>query len=213
MIDIGGQNTGGRRKLFFGYCRPPSGFTLLELLAAMSLTAIAALTVLSLFSKGIDIWEDVAFRGSSEYEAALFLEEIEKELKNCVNFPEIQFLGEAETIGFPAVINKNSGSSQEAIGRVKYSYDKDKMAIYKIKAVYPDCTQEGLSSPYKILGLVESASFEYAALNAEGALSWTGLWQDKQIIPKAVRVRIKLATNKGSDKAHNFERVVYIPIG
>jgi prepilin-type N-terminal cleavage/methylation domain-containing protein len=210
MRDEGRKTTGNPSSVL---CRPSSGFTLLELLAAMSITAITAVTALSLFSKGVDIWENVTFRGSSEHEAALFLEEFEKDLKNCVNFSEIQFLGDTETVDFPAIINKNSGSSSEAIGRIKYSFDKDKMAVYKRKAVYPNCAQENLFMPYKILGSVESLSFEYAALNAHGALNWTGLWQDKQIKPKGVRVRIKIAANEGSEKTHNFERVVYIPIG
>lgn len=196
-----------------GIRRPSSGFTLLELLAAMSIIAITAVTALSLFSKGIDIWEDVTFRGSLEYEAALFLEGIEKELKNCISFSEIQFLGDTETIDFPAIIIKNSGSSQEAIGRIKYSFDKDKMAVYKYKDAYPNCSQENLFNPYKILDLVESLSFEYAVLDGEGKFNWASLWQDKQAIPKAVRIRIKLVTNEKSNKTCNFERVVYIPVG
>jgi len=191
----------------------PAGFTLLELLAAMSITAITVVTALSLFSKGIDIWENVIFRGSSEHEAALFLEEIEKDLKNCVNFSEIQFLGDAETIDFPVIIAKKSDTTIGAVGRVRYSFDKDSMAIYKRKAVYPDCGQENLFKPYKILGSVESLNFEYAVSDAQGALNWTGSWQDKQIKPKGVRVKIKIAANEGSEKASDFERVVYIPIG
>ena len=87
------------------------------------------------------------------------------------------------------------------------------MALYKCKAVYPDCVQENLFKPYKILGSVESLSFEYAVSNAQGALNWTGLWQDKLIKPKAVRMKIKIAANEGSEKTSDFERVVYIPIG
>lgn len=191
----------------------PVGFTLIELLAAMSITAITVVTALSLFSKGIDIGVNVAFLGSSEHEAALFLEEIEKDLKNCVNFSGIQFVGDAETIDFPAIIIKNSNSSIAAIGRVRYSFNKDKMALYKFEAVYPDCVQENLFKPYEILGSVESLSFEYAVSNAQGALDWTGLWQDTQNKPKGVRVKIKIAANEGSEKTSGFERVVYIPIG
>jgi len=214
-VELKSRSEGYRRqkKIFSALCYSSSGFTLLELLAAMSITAIIAVTVLSLFSKGIDIWEDVTFRGSSEYNAALFLEEFEKDLKNCINFSEIQFLGESITIDFPAIISKNSGSSQEAVGRIRYSFDKDGMAVYKHKAAYPDCIQENLFGSHKILGSVESLSFEYAVLNAEGTLDWAGFWQDKHIIPEAVRVRIKFATNKDSGKSHNFERVVYIPVG
>ncbi|MEA3305640.1 MAG: hypothetical protein U9R52_02380, partial [Candidatus Omnitrophota bacterium] len=129
--------------------------------------------------------------GPLEYNTVLFLEEIEKELKNQINFSEIQFSAESGTISFPALVRNR-------VGCIKYSFDKDKMAIYKYRAPYPECNREERLTPYRILDSVKSLSFEYSVSGREG-------------LPGAVRIKIEVAADEKSNESYKFEKVVYIP--
>ena len=190
------------------------GFTLLELLVAIFIISIVGTVALTLFSKGINIWEDVRFRTSREYETILFLEGLDKELRNYVNFSEIGFSGKGESICFPALINvqrEDSDYIQNVIGCINYRFDRDKMAIYKSKVSYPESIQESSSAFYRILERVKSLNFEYGVLDKQGEFKWSSLWKKKGK-PKAVRIRIEVGVDEDFRNTCKFERTFYIPI-
>lgn len=190
------------------------GFTLLELLVAISLLGMAAIIVLSLFSKGIDVWEEAKFKSPLEYNAVLFLEEMEKEIKNCADFSEIGFLGESADFAFPSYIKKYDQElavTQEKIGCVKYRFDEEKKSVYKYRAVYPDCLVESLFISIKMLDSVETFRLEYGSLNEENKISWAGTWQKEQGKPKAVKIILRINLGEKTGKTYDFEKVVYCP--
>lgn len=190
------------------------GFTLLELLVAAFLLGIAAITALSLFSKGIDVWEEAKFRSPLEYNAVLFLEEMEKGIKNSADFSEIGFSGEAAVFTFPSYIKKYDQElalTQEKIGCVKYRFDGEKKSVYKYRAVYPDCLVESLFIPIKMLDFVETFSLEYASLNEENKISWAGAWQKEQGKPMAIKIILRINLGDKAGKTYDFEKVVYVP--
>ncbi|MFH1856003.1 MAG: prepilin-type N-terminal cleavage/methylation domain-containing protein [Candidatus Omnitrophota bacterium] len=193
------------------------GFTLLELLIAMSIAAVAAVTALTLFSKGIDIWQTARFKSPAKYNAVLFLEDVDKELKNSINFSEIEFEGETRQINFPAIVKQYKDEYTqvlEIVGWVKYSFDKDKKSIYKSKSAYPQCLDENLFTAVKVLDSVESISFEYAFLNAENKLEWTSACEGASAggNPKAVRIKVKVIIEESTNENENFEKTIFIPI-
>ena len=191
------------------------GFTLLELLAAIFMISIVGTVALTLFSKGIGIWEDVRFRSSTEYETILFLEGLEKEARNYVNFSEIGFSGKSETIRFPAFINvqrENSDHIQNVLGCINYRFDRDKMAVYKSKISYPESTQESSSAFYRVLKRVKSLNFEYGVLDKQEEFKWSSLWKKEGGIPEAVRIRIEVGIDEEFRNTCEFERTFYIPI-
>ena len=77
-----------------------SGFTLIEVMIASVLTALAALATYHSYNQGILIWKK-GQENSNQDKAILTMDRINRDLKNIFSFSPIDFSGEETKISFP----------------------------------------------------------------------------------------------------------------
>ena len=193
------------------------GFTLIELLVATSIMGIIGLTILTTFGSGFHVYERVQTFGGAQADVLLALEEIEKNLRNVFPMSTIAFVGDAQSITFPAVIEKLETIGDEekvllSIGKISYSFDSETKEFIRSEQDYSQAVagSEGNAAQRNILGLIEDIKFSYYSHNKEEeAFSWKDSWSAEEENTLA-GVKIELAYQRNS---RNIEltRTVFIP--
>ena len=80
------------------------GLTFIELLLATVMLSVLSLALYGMLSNGIAIWQKVN-QETPQIDINLFAKKLEIELRNCVYFKKIPFLGQENTLSFPALVN------------------------------------------------------------------------------------------------------------
>ena len=81
------------------------GFTLVELLVALSLMAVVGGVIVATFSGGAGVWERVQCQGTQEQNLLISFEEIKKSFHNMKPFKPIPFVGKLESFSFPTLLS------------------------------------------------------------------------------------------------------------
>lgn len=209
-----------------------SGFTLIELMIASVLTALAALASYHAYNQGILIWKK-GQENSNQDRALMAIERINRDLKNTFSFTPVGFSGEEAKITFPRVVyrcdwlavNEDVGiepvsATAEAvvplplITKITYEYNQDEKKLLRLEEVhaYPDLEElkvnpDGMKkeSSRVILEDVEILKFSYA-ITKTPELSFS----DNAInsgIPYAIKIELKLKSMKES-----LTRTIIVPI-
>ena len=89
-----------------------NNFTLLELLIALSLFATIMVSLYSALSVGIVAWKR-GDRGSTVHQKArIILDTMSSDIRNCVYFSYIQFVGKANEVYFPVSMVVSEGNKE-----------------------------------------------------------------------------------------------------
>jgi len=209
-----------------------SGFTLIELMIASVLTALAALAVYHAYNQGILIWKK-GQENSNQDRALMAVERINRDLKNTFSFTPVGFSGEETKITSPHLTyrynwlgaNEESGvepvsSTAEStillplITKITYEYNQSEGKLSRLEDVYayPDLEElkvnpDGMKkeSSRVILEDVEILKFSYA-ITKTPELSFS----DNAInsgIPYAIKIELKLKSMKES-----LTRTIIVPV-
>jgi len=206
---IRNQKTEVRRQknLFSVLCRLSSGFTLVEVLVAISIFAIVAGAIIAVFTKGVEVWGNTRIRTNFREETLLFLEGLEKELKNNINLRDSEFKTEKQSLCFTTL--------KEAIYNVRYEFDENNKTLIRYRSRYPEPASS--AKPVLILKNVKALNFssEYAEIKKDG---------EKEIIMLPEIIKINLTVSPVSYKGtygvsgenpqdeYEFERVISMPV-
>lgn len=160
------------------------GFTLLEMLVALTLAAIALPLLCQLFYQGARHSKKIRERLEERRAGHRVLTRIEKDLKNAVSFSRTPFVG---------VPGKLSFASLDAEIR-KVTYEKrDGRILRKEESLAVDTAQD-LLSPAAVASMAEGVNaweVEYAYGAPGGETVFLPHWSERRLgIPKAVRMRI-----------------------
>lgn len=163
------------------------GFTLIEVLVAISIFAIIAGAIVSVFIKGIEVWENSQIRATYREEALLFLEGLEKELKNKIPIHDSGFKIEAQDLYFTAL--------KEAIYNIRYKYDRESKTVYRYTARYPKSVS--IQKPVVVLKNIKTLSFTA---------------EDEGInFPAAIKVHLTISDGNMQNE-YSFLRAIYMPV-
>lgn len=198
-----------------------SGFTLIELMIASVLTALAALAAYHAYNQGILIWKK-GQESSNQDKAMLAMERINRDLKNTFSFNPIVFSGEENKISFPCLTLKydwtqsgeNSGTEGAAadtetsipmplITKITYEYNQSEEKLSRLAEIYAYPNLEELKvnqdntkkeSPRVILEGIEIMKFSYAITKTpELSFSTNAI---NSGLPYAIKIELKLKSMK-----------------
>ena len=210
-----------------------NNFTLLELLIALSLFATIVVSLYSALSVGIVAWKR-GDRGSTLHQKArIILDTMSTDIRNCVYFSYIQFVGTAHDVYFPLSIVVSEGNKKAKgvfdtnLFKVTYlldrkSYRSKYKSLMRKEEQFLEVTTKKSVKAKELASDISSLSFEYAyKLDeefeeiSETPIEWRDEYKVKNKIPMGVTVTLVLVEGAGTkfEEAHTFKRTVFIPQG
>lgn len=184
-------------------------FTLIELLITTAILAVISLAIYAMVSNGVKIWQKVNNQRIIEEDLDIFFEKFAHDLRNCVIFSGVKFVGTPDHLEFATIVN-SPALQRSTVGQIQYVYDDKIQQLERIQRDYVQISSEeqGLSQPV-LVGLKSFKFFYYIQNKNSKEPSWL---QESpvDVIPLAVRIELQL-TN--SDETSTFTRTVSIPVG
>ncbi len=98
------------------------------------------MTVFSSVSMGLNVHKRIALSSGVYKDAVIVLEKLEKELANCIEFAGIDFEGNSENLEFCSIFSVVTADGDQflpTIGRLSYTFDKEKKSILREKYSFP----------------------------------------------------------------------------
>lgn len=190
------------------------GFTLLELLIAVTVFAIIAVSIYSSLGAGIRVWKRSSEAMSENQVLRLFFEMVSSDLKNAVRYYAVpgsdqkNFEAEPGKISFMALVAAASKESKAhaELARVVYYLDREKMAVCRKLATIRVGFDPEKAKAVELVTDVEEKDFSfeycYPADESRTSFDWKDGWEDDKNIPGGVRIKLR-----------DFVKYVYIPAG
>jgi len=195
----------------FALKRFSRAFTLVEILLVVSLFAMTSIAIFQTFSSGVRIW-DYASKFFPEEDVMLSLEQMTHDLHNSFYYSLFEFKGELATAEFTTIVttpsDPRSGSVSpylQQIGRVQYSFDKNKKQILRKQADYGQATDKKWQEPKVFANGVTQLKFTYLFRSKNRLVERP---VTKGVMPAMVRVEIDYQAEK--DIRHMM-RVIDLP--
>jgi prepilin-type N-terminal cleavage/methylation domain-containing protein len=186
----------------------PNGFTLLELLIAGALIAVAATVIASAFAAGFRVWQRASEKGDGD--AVMTLELMQKDLANTAPFRLVSFQGSQSRIEIPALIQAPAGEGrQEQLGAIRYEFNAASRTLDRVIRWFPlpGADQEKRET---LMDSVESVRFAYGDGGAGngGGVAWGSDWLGRTNTPAAVKVELEF---KQGDERIERARTIILP--
>lgn len=205
------------------------GFTFIELIIAITIFSIIAVSIYSVFRAGVRLWSRTNPIIQANQSTRYFFNTISTDLKNSVSYNAISqgpktfgsseegsanFEGEEQKISFMTLVDVSAGSAlpHTELARVIYSFDKSKKTVKRAVATKAEGLSEPLAKVADILNDIDDKDFgfEYcykvAFSPTEYDYEWKDTWsdedRDKGKIPRGVKV-----------KAGVYDKTIFIPTG
>lgn len=199
------------------------GFTFIEMIVAVTIFTIIAVSIYSTFHAGIKIWLKTNPMIEVNQSTRLFFNIISSDLKGAIKYTtredEPNFEGEKQRIAFMTLVDVSGEETplHKEPARVIYDFkiiEEGKAAkpvIRRSVAAGKEGFDEDKAVPAEIMSGVseEDFGFEYcyivgSADNKEYTYQWKDKWEDedKVNIPRGIKV-----------KAGKFEKTVFVPTG
>jgi len=210
-------------------------FTLVELMVAVSIFAVIALCLYSVFAGGVRIWTKQEEGFKSSHSVRLVMDMIAKELRNSINYsqPEtsqpgaesrqdLKFYGDEQKVSFITFIGGR-------LAKVEYLFENSTVqgGVLKKKIAFQanDFKEEGQDAMNEtaLLSGIKNFSLEYAHKKEEGSSSieWKGSWGEdgseiSAKVPIGVRINLVFRAVDRKGKVifeENFRKTIFIPTG
>ncbi len=218
-MDISGKEEMTRQK----------AFTFIELIIAVTIFAIIAVSIYSTFSAGIRVWLKTSPMIEENQRSRVFFNAVSADLKRAVAYydnsetltkpgfaqkyeGEINFEGAPDKISFMAIVSASDPGlgTYEEPARITYIYDKTQKVVKRLIATKAEGLDEANAEAFEMLGGIEKKDFgfEYCyknmISNTDYEYVWKDAWEEKNVrnIPRGVRVR-----------AGELKKTIFIPTG
>lgn len=199
-----------------------SAFTLVELLIAVSLSALMGFTIVGTFAGGVKLYQRIANLDFNQMTTVLVMDKLENDLKNTFYFSPIPFQIGSNRISFPGFVqiaqeDKNRNIVyREVIGKISYFLDSQSATLKRETIPYM-CFNLSEDKKQKIQeNLITVSSFNIVTSAKEETnqlfKSYSQLalpQEDAYLIPKIIKVQIVTGPE---DKKYTLERKIVIPI-
>jgi prepilin-type N-terminal cleavage/methylation domain-containing protein len=183
------------------------GFTLVELLIALSIFSIVAVGISSVFRSGLRTWRAGNQWSEENQGARNFFRIISKELQNSMNgSPEISFEGSAHEVSFLTLVDAYDPvvGSIRSLARVVYRHDAKKKTVKRIIAGLEAGFDIRKAKEVVVAENVSALDFTYAfaPIYENESIRWKSAWKDSKEIPRGIRIRMD-----------GFRTSVFLPMG
>lgn len=205
------------------------GFTFIELIIAVTIFSIIAVSIYSVFRAGVRLWAGTNPLIQANQSTRYFFNTISKDLKNSVSYnavsqglktfgsseeESVNFEGEEQKISFMTLVevSGSGGLTHAELARVIYSFDRSKKTVRRAVATKAEGLGEDNAKVAEILSDIDNKDFGFEYCYRLGAsptdydYEWKDAWEgedrDKGKIPRGVRV-----------KAGAYSKTIFIPTG
>lgn len=204
------------------------GFTLMELLIALSIFAVIAVCLYSVFSGGLRVYrkQEKVFKYS--HNVNLALDKMAGELRNAINYSmpaqpagqleearKLKFTGDDKNLSFMTAKGSN-------IIKVDYFYvsTRDRRGVLKKRISYQkEAFNEEKHPEMVMIEGLDNLSFEYAyrGADSEAPPEWQTQWgkearEEKSKIPAGVRITLEFKDPE-EKRPEILRKTVFIPTG
>ena len=201
------------------------GLTLIELLMALTIFAIVAVAIYSVFSTGIISWRKGEIATALFREIRFGLDRISQEVRNQSSYNGLKLVGQADELYLISIIPfpEEGKSEYHRLARVRYFLEdegENNLSLFREREWTPSMEGalegEGTAEIDKmeLIHHIKSLDFQYGRKEMEGdeaTLNWQATWEDKEKGPAAVK--INLAVKIDGEEARNVTKVIYLPQG
>jgi prepilin-type N-terminal cleavage/methylation domain-containing protein len=199
----------------------PNGFTLIEILIAITIFSVVALSLYSTFFSAIAVWRRSEALNRVYQEARWSLEVIANELHNAIvldytdRYPDFTaFEGSSDKISFLSL-------SDSGIKQISYLLENEnsEYSLKRQETAFTDALQnyskEQLIETFTNLACEGGLKFSYAysAVDSEDDVVWQDNWQDDQNLPKGIKIELALRNPSSPDAKITFNKTIFIPCG
>jgi general secretion pathway protein J len=205
------------------------GFTLLEILIAISILSIITAIIASSLQVGILSWERGEAATERYQQIRILTDEIVQQLKSIYPYkfqkagitkPKLIFYGEEHSLGFITTLVKGSkGERGGGLMFVYYDLDNEKGLIKREKIVFTgDISIKDLGDSIELDPEISELKFEYYEKNRKDPQSgrWVNSWdgKSKNQLPKAIRITLGFSRKeKTSTSNKSLEEITFtVPI-
>jgi prepilin-type N-terminal cleavage/methylation domain-containing protein len=189
-----------------------SGMTLLELLIAISLVAVAALVVAQAFAAGLKVWARASQLGGPYAESVMAMEGLQQDIRNTVPSRLATIRGGASWVEIPSLIIQTAegGGRTEEPGLVRYEFDVTGKKLDRVTSAF-EIVAPGTTRRETVAVGIVAVTLSYAEWNgmAGAAWVWGRTWEGRTNNPAAVKV--VWSGQQGAD-AFEFERTILLPV-
>jgi prepilin-type N-terminal cleavage/methylation domain-containing protein len=184
-----------------------AGMTLLELLIATALVAVAMLVVAQAFAAGIRVWSRASQLAGNYADSVIALEALQQDVRNTISCRQAVFRGGEIWMEIPSLIVDAGRDDQ--LGVIRYDFDG---AGQKLDRAQKPCDvlEPGVMRRETMAGGINEISFLYAERGeASGtALVWGRAWEGRTNNPAAVKV---IWQGHQGGEVFEFERTISLP--
>lgn len=185
------------------------GFTLLELLVAITLFSIIAVAIYSSLAAGIRVHRKGSNIGGEYNDLRLAFYIIAQDLRTAIHINDVYLVEESQLVYFYSIQPRQDGTSE--LFKITYTWEREKdyFALLRLKETYIDSLQGTHAKGDELLDGISQLSFDYGyvkkARKGEEDFLWKEGWKEESM-PKLVRFRIE-------KKDEKFNEVIYCPGG
>lgn len=178
------------------------GFTLLELLLALSAFSVAGVALAASLRTGYQAWTAGEASGRAMQEARRNLEDLGVELRNSIDVPGRAFKGGSEHLSF----DTREGGTSPTLARLAYGPDPSLGVLVRRSEPYGGAPRSRVLSSNRA-----ALSFAYPYRDPDmESVAWRDQWPGPER-PRAVRVALTLVDARGAP--HEFVKVAWVPGG
>lgn len=189
--------------------KPQVGFTLMELLLAITLFAIIAVAIYSSMAMGVKLHRRGENLAGKYNDLRFAFNRIAQDLRTAIKINEVYMVCESQRIYFYSIQPAPGG--QKEINKITYTWARpnDFFVLTRLKEKYIDSVQDEHTAGDELLTGISQIDFSYGYLKAglSGAkeFKWKGEWKN-EALPKLVRLKVK-------SKGEEFNKLIYCPAG
>jgi prepilin-type N-terminal cleavage/methylation domain-containing protein len=205
------------------------GFTFIEMIVAVTIFSIIAVSVYSVFRAGVRLWHGTNPLIQANQSTRYFFNTISKDLKNSVPYnavssgvktfgssdkESVNFEGERQKISFMTLVDVSTaeGPPHAELARVVYSFDRSSRTVKRAVATKSEGLGEDSARSVDILKDIDDKDFGFGycykvvSSPTEYKYEWKDEWSDEDAdkgkIPRGLKV-----------KAGSHSKTIFIPTG
>lgn len=174
--------------------RNRAGFTLVEILISLAILAMIVASTFTIFRSSSKSWQKGETRSERYHNARTAIGKMSMELSQAVmkDGKVCKFTGEESRVGFLSFVSSSSGVFE--IAEIEYWLDKGRRLLLRNEDIEPDYDFLTQDQSDILVDNISELEFSYY-----DGMNWNGSWNSDSILPKAVKIKIKLEDKTGKE--------------
>ena len=189
------------------------GFSLIEMIVVLVITASLGIAIYTTFSQGVRLWSRTA-KDRGEWKVSFFMETMTEGLRNAFKDPRWMFRGDKTILDLATISFSEKSNGAGGDGRpvyFHYVFDSENKTINVQKNHFEDVFSPEPVKKDSMAALEKVRAFEleyYSYDERARKYRWSSKW-DRGCFPEAVKITIE----QEQDGYHKLSRMINMPTG